>query len=153
MKDKIKIFMSYAHEDEAIKSELDKHLAPLKRMNIIDVWQDQKILAGDVWDDNIAQEIMSSDIILFLVSADFNNSEYIWNIEIQKAMERHAKNEARVIPIILSDCLWMDLPYAILQALPKHGKPISNFKDVDTACLEVVNGIYQVVKYLLNQTN
>ena len=66
-KDRLKIFLSYAHEDEDMKTELDKALVMLKRNNKIDVWQDRKILAGQEWDDTINKEIESADIILLLV--------------------------------------------------------------------------------------
>lgn len=38
---KIKVFISYSHKDEDIKSELDAHLIGLKRNEKIEVWQDR----------------------------------------------------------------------------------------------------------------
>ena len=75
-KEKLKVFMSYAHEDEALKTELDKALIALKRNEKIEVWQDQQILAGQEWNKGIKDELLSADIILLLISVDFNNSRY-----------------------------------------------------------------------------
>lgn len=151
MADKLNIFLSYAHEDEAMKIQLDKNLIMLKRSDKINVWQDRQLLAGMEWDDAIARELASADIILLLISVDFNNSQYIWEKELKIAMERHEKNEARVIPIILRTCEWGDMPYAKLQALPTGAKPISSFANTDEAYTDVARGIRMVVDHMIAQ--
>ena len=148
-KDKIKIFLSYAHEDEGMKNELDKALVVLKRNDKIEVWQDQKILPGQEWDDAINKEIESADIILLLVSVDFNNSRYIWEKELAYAMQRHQKKEARVIPIILRSCEWQEMPYGKLQALPTGGVAVKKFADADEAYTDIAKGIRAVVDFML----
>ena len=147
---KLKVFLSYSHEDENMKNILDKNLVMLKRSDKIDVWQDRAIKAGDVWDDQIRRELEAADIILLLISVDFNNSQYIWNKELKTAMERHERGEARVIPIILRTCEWSEMPYAKLQALPTNAKPISSFTDTDVAYTEVAKGIRVLVDHMLS---
>ncbi len=147
---KLKIFLSYSHEDEAMKVQLDKNLIMLKRSDKIDVWQDRKIMAGDVWDESIANALASADIILLLISVDFNNSQYIWDKELKVALERHERNETRVIPVILRTCEWSEMPYAKLQALPTGAKPISSFSDADAAYTDTAKGIRAVVDYMLS---
>ena len=151
MPKKLNIFLSYAHEDEAMKIQLDRNLIMLKRSDKINVWQDRQIMAGQEWDDSIAKELASADIILLLISVDFNNSQYIWDKELKIAMERHEKNEARVIPVILRTCDWGDMPYAKLQALPTGAKPISSFADKDEAYTDAAKGIRMVVDYMITQ--
>ena len=75
---KLRLFISYSHEDEKLKSDLDKHLIMLKRSGKVEVWNDRQLIAGQEWDSNIKKEMQEADIILLLISADFNNSEYIW---------------------------------------------------------------------------
>lgn len=151
MPKKLTIFLSYAHEDEEMKILLDKNLIMLKKSDKISVWQDRQILAGMEWNDTIAKELASADIILLLISVDFNNSQYIWDKELKIAMERHERNEARVIPIILRTCEWSEMPYARLQALPTGARPISSFADTDEAYTDVAKGIRLVVDYMINQ--
>jgi len=38
----IKLFLSYSHQDEDLRKELEKHLAALRRDDVIDIWQDYK---------------------------------------------------------------------------------------------------------------
>jgi TIR domain len=148
---KLKIFMSYAHEDEAMKTELDKALVALKKNESIEVWQDRQLLAGQEWDQSIKDELLASDIILLLISVDFNNSKYIWEKELAVAMQRHEKGEARVIPVILRTCDWFDMPYGKLQALPTGGKPVKQFADPDEAYTDIAKGIRGVVEYMLSK--
>jgi hypothetical protein len=150
-KSKLKIFMSYAHEDEAMKTELDKALIMLKRSNKIEVWQDRELLAGQEWDKTIKDEISGADIILLLISVDFNNSQYIWDKELAVAMQRHENGDARVIPIILRECEWQDMPYGKLQALPGGAIPVQKFARADEAYTDIAKGIRGVVDYLISK--
>ena len=90
-----KIFISYSHKDETHRSELEVHLAMLKRKKIVSVWHDRKIVAGDEWKNEIDNNLESADIILFLISPDFLASEYCYDIEVKKAMERHKAGLAK----------------------------------------------------------
>jgi len=150
-KTKLKIFMSYAHEDEAMKTELDKALIMLKRSDKIDLWQDRELMAGQEWDRTIMDEITTADIILLLISVDFNSSQYIWDKELAVAMQRHENGEARVIPVILRECEWQDMPYGKLQALPGGAVPVQKFSRADEAYTDIAKGIRQVVNYLLTK--
>jgi len=151
MPKKLNIFLSYSHEDEDMKTQLDRNLIMLRRSDKINVWQDRQIMPGMEWDDTIARELASADIILLLISVDFNNSQYIWDKELKVAMERHERKEARVIPVILRTCEWSEMPYAKLQALPTGAKPISSFPDKDVAYTDVAKGIRMVVDYMISQ--
>jgi len=52
----IELFYSYAHEDERLCNELEKHLALMKRQELISDWQGRNIGAGTEW----ANEFVSS---------------------------------------------------------------------------------------------
>ncbi len=49
----IRIFYSYAHEDEPLRKELEKHLSSLKRQELITDWHDRDISAGAEWASEI----------------------------------------------------------------------------------------------------
>jgi len=140
-----RIFISYAHEDEDLKGELDKHLKVLKRSSKVEVWSDRQLVAGEEWDDSIMSELRRANIILLLISVDFNASDFIWDKELAVAMERHREGTARVVPIIIRKCNWDGLPYAALQALPRHARPVTDYPDRDVAYTEIAEGIEQLV--------
>lgn len=140
-----KIFLSYAHEDEEFKEKIDEHLSALKRKNLIETYNDRKIIAGKDWDVTIKEEMEAADIILFLVSSSFIASDYIWNHEIPLAKERQKKGKCIVVPIIVRPCDWTELDFAKHQALPKDAKPISESKNRDKDYLYVVNRLKELL--------
>jgi hypothetical protein len=137
----MEVFFSYAHEDEVLRDELAKHLRLLERQQVIKSWYDRKITAGSEWRNAIDEHLESADIILLLISSDFLDSDYCYDIELKRALERHESNEARVIPIILRSVAWRDAPFSWLTALPTDGKPVKSWNDPDEAFTDVVEGI------------
>lgn len=144
----LKVFFSYSHKDENLRNELEVHLAVLKRQRVISSWHDRRITAGREIDEAIDTELESSEIVLLLVSAYFLASNYCWEREMARALERHDRREARVIPVILHPCDWHASPLGKLRATPTDGKPVSMYanqqeafsivaKDIRTAAEEL----------------
>ncbi len=140
-----KIFFSYSKYDREYLEQLTRHLAVLRRKGKIAAWDDHQILPGEEWDDAIKDELNHADIILLLISSDFLATDYIWDVEIKTAMDRHAQKSAQVIPIVLRPCSWEDAPFGKLNGLPSKAKPVSSYSDRDQAWLEVVKGIERLV--------
>ncbi len=149
---KTSVFISYSHKDEALRNELETHLKILQRQDSIDVWQDRKIEAGDDWKTSIDDHLERAHIILLLISADFLASDYCYELEARRALERSQKGTARVIPVILRPCNWQIAEFATLQALPRDGFPVTKWRDKDSAWLSVEQGIGQVVKELRKES-
>lgn len=120
----LKMFYCYAHEDYLLLKKLEKHLSVLKRRYNIVSWFDQAITPGMEWKKEIDAQLNTADIILLLVSPDFMASEYCYGVEMERAIERHERGEAKVVPIILRPISWQDTPLGKLQALPRNGKPV-----------------------------
>ena len=142
------IFISYSHRDEDLKEELEVHLSTLKRQGKINPWQDRVLEAGTEWDPQIKAALELAHIILLLITPRFMASDYIHDVELSRAIERHQAGTASVIPIILKPTDLTDTPIAKLQALPKDAKPITRWEDQDEAFLNVVTGIRRVVDTL-----
>jgi hypothetical protein len=143
--------MSYSHRDEDIKGELLKHLSPLKRLNLIADFHDRKIEPGDKWAQVISENLEKADIVVLLVSIDFINSNYCYDIEMDAALDRQADGMATVIPVIARSCMWKSTRFAPFQALPTDGKAIATWPDRDEALSVVAEGIRQVAERLLSK--
>ncbi|NJP12347.1 MAG: toll/interleukin-1 receptor domain-containing protein [Leptolyngbyaceae cyanobacterium RU_5_1] len=138
----IEVFFSYAHEDEDLRDKLANHLKLLERQGVIQKWHDRQILAGTEWKGQIDRHLETAQIILLLVSSDFLASDYCYDIEMKRALERHDAGEARVIPIILRSVdNWWKTPFGKLQALPTDAKPVTNWANLDGAFADVARGI------------
>jgi tetratricopeptide (TPR) repeat protein len=144
------LFYSYSHKDEKLRDRLEVHLSALKREGLISGWHDRKIGAGTEWKDAIDDNLKAATIILLLVSADFLASDYCYDVELKYAMERHEDGEARVIPVILQPCDWNTSIFAKLQALPKDAKPVTDWKNRNSAFVNVAAGIREALKDLGN---
>lgn len=149
----IRIFLSYSHSDENYRNELAKHLKILQRQGIVETWHDRCILPGDEWASDIDKNLRSADIILLLVSVDFINSEYCFELEMNEALARHDRGEAAVIPVILRPCHWTGLPFGKLQAATREGKPVEKYPSYDDAFLEIIQGIETVARRLSAQSS
>jgi hypothetical protein len=140
----LEIFYSYSHKDEDLRNELAAHLSLLARSGLIIAWHDRKIGAGEEWSKEIDAHIQSAHIILLLISPDFLASEYCYGVEMKAALERHAREHAIVIPIILRAADWSGAPFAHLQALPRDAKAITLWANRDQAFAEVAGSLREI---------
>jgi formylglycine-generating enzyme required for sulfatase activity len=149
----VSLFYSYSHQDEDLQRKLEIQMAVLRRAGTIAEWHDRKLEPGDDWKGQIDRHLTSADIVLLLVSPDFIASDYCWGEEMTKALERHCRGEARVIPVILRHCHWQRTPLGSLQAVPKEGKPITSWPDPDEALVDVVAAIARSVQAARRETS
>jgi TIR domain len=150
----VKIFFCYAREDEAFLINLKSQLISLQREGLVDeLWHDRDISAGSEWECEIDEHLNTAHIILLLVSPDFMTSEYCYSKEMKRAMERHHRREARVIPIILRPVDWKGTPFRKLQALPKDAKPIKSWDYQEEAFFNVAKGVRKVVEELSTKSS
>lgn len=148
----INVFLSYVHEDEWLRRRLEAHLSPLKREGLISTWCDRQIMPGVYWAGVIDQHLEQASLILLLVSADFLASDYCYQNEVKRALERHQAGEAIVIPIVMRPVDWKQTPFAQLQALPSEAKAITDWSNQDKAFVDVVSGIRKVVVELVSRS-
>jgi formylglycine-generating enzyme required for sulfatase activity len=142
----VRVFFSYSHQDDRFRIRLEKHLTLLERQGLIEPWSDRKLLPGGEWAKEIDERLERAELILFLVSADFLASEYIWGVEMKRALERQEAGEARVVPVILSDCDWHSAPFGKLQALPEDGRPVASWGNQDEAWAQVARALRRLVE-------
>lgn len=140
------LFFSYSHKDEVLRDQLEVHLTMLKRQGIISAWHDRRIVAGEDIDDAISGYLEEADVVLLLVSSDFLASDYCYEREMNRAMERQREGSTEVIPVILRPCDWHSAPFGRLNALPLEGKPVTKWADADDAFLNIVEGIKAALK-------
>ena len=52
----MRLFLSYSHQDEDLRKEVEKHLAALRWDGVIDIWQNRRIGPGDEFDLEISNQ-------------------------------------------------------------------------------------------------
>ena len=143
----LKVFISYSHRDETYKETLDEHLSLLKRNEIIDTWNDRRLIAGQKWEDEISESLSESDVIIFLVSSSFISSDSCYALEVNKSCN------SIVVPLIIRPCDWTSAEFGSIQGLPKDAIPVSKWENEDDAWLNAVNGIKRLIGNISEKKN
>jgi TIR domain len=142
----ITILLCYAHEDKSLVHQLKKHLSPLERNGLIALREFGNISPGVEWKQETNKHLDEAQMILLLISPSFLASDYCYDVEMQRAIERHERKEARVIPVILRPVNWNVPPIDKLLALPERAKPISTWRNRDEGYKNVTDGIIKVIE-------
>jgi hypothetical protein len=144
---RLRVFVSYSHVDHEICGRLLTHLKPQEERRGFQCWIDQKLSPGDRWEQKILDNVGQADVVVFLVSPDFLNSDFCQR-EVGSGLSRN-KNEGTVlIPVVVRPALIEHSELSNFQALPRlNGRltPVSDWKDRDTALTEVVRSILDVL--------
>jgi hypothetical protein len=124
------MFVSYSHADRKYVEEkpgsLLYYLRGLEHEGI-QIWRDDQIPPGALWDAVIREKLGEAAVALVLVSQAFLTSEYCTNVEIESFVRRRKEGGLTVIPVILSACEWSRHDWlSETQALPREGKTIES---------------------------
>ena len=152
----LKLFYSYSHQDEVLRDQLEIRLKLLQRNGLIQNWHDRQITPGKEWKEELDRNLEQADIILLLVSPDFIESDYCFEIEMKRALEKEQANETTVVPILLRPVNTKSSSLKqlfSLQSLPKDLKPISKWDDPDDAWLHIEQEIENVIQSRLDANN
>jgi TIR domain/NACHT domain len=149
----VEVFYSYSRKDLELQESLKTHLGTLRRQKIISGWDDRELVGGEEWDHAIKSKLNTADIILLLISPDFINSDYCYDIEVTRAMERHEAGEAYVIPVVLRPSDWKGdrTPFGKLSALPIDVDPVTVWSNQDEAFLNIAQGIRKAAEKLIKE--
>lgn len=143
---KANVFVSYAHEDDKFRDDLETQLKILKNKGYVEWWSDKKIVPGDEWEKEILDALAAADVILLIISSYFLSSEFCWGVELKSAVKRHNAGTARVIPVFARVCVSDETPIEPLHGVPQKDKPISSWGDKHKAWTEVAVGIQKAVE-------
>jgi hypothetical protein len=101
----LRVFYSYSHHDRRMRERLYAHMVMLRlrlrRDGLITEWYDGAIDSGSEWRDEIARELDAAGVILLLVSAAFLASDFCYEQEMLRAVERAHRGDALVIGVML----------------------------------------------------
>jgi hypothetical protein len=148
----LKLFLSYAHQDERYIKELRKDLKLMERNGLIATWYDHALIAGEKWEERILQELENADAIACQLSRDFLASEFCALTELRTAIKRKSEGKAELIAYVLKACGWREVSelrkFQILPQSRKGPVPISAWRDSSEYWRAVAEGIKEALKKL-----
>lgn len=142
----VRVFVSYSSADRTHLKKLRTHLSLLEQQGWIVPWTDQAFTAGDTWEPILLEKLRNAELVLLLVSADFIASPYIQSVEMVEILNRHARGEVRVVPILVRPCDLAKSPLERLQVLPLDRKPVTKWSDADSAWMSVVEALRKLLE-------
>ena len=105
---KKKIFISYSRKDVDYKNELRNHLNMLKISDIADNWSCEDI-SIEKWHEEIQKELQESDLIIYMLSANFFSSHYILENEVKEGIKQVSEDKSKkLLCVIVSDFIGLD---------------------------------------------
>jgi hypothetical protein len=129
---KVRVFVSYSHRDAVYAKLIIEYLSGELKRDAIELWWDEGILTGNLWDNEIKTRIRESQIALALISQGFLNSNYCQKVEIRNFLRQRRSEGLVIFPLILSACAWKDYDWlSETQALPTNDRNLkSHYKAV-----------------------
>ncbi len=135
----VRIFVSYAHEDERHLKRLDALLDVLEQHQSITAWRDRRLIAGDEWDAEIRRRLEEMDIFLFIASASSLTRPYIRDPEIRRAKERYEKGQVEIVTVKLEPCACDEDPFlGKLQRLSPKIKSVAEWRQSKSIAWEQI---------------
>ena len=139
-----RVFISYSRANGDRKKRLVTHLSTLKAEGLVSVWHDGMIEAGERWREELDRAMREAEVALFLVSAEFIESPFCQDVEVQEMLRRHREEGVLIVPVIVDYCNWEHVErISQFQALPEGGKPVPSLRPQSKAWTQVVAGLRQ----------
>lgn len=100
------VFISYSHKDKDLLGPLLAQLKALEQAELLEVWADTRIDAGDRWYPEIETAMKQAAVAVCLVSEYFLASDFCTKQEVPFLLKRSADEGMLIVPILLSECVW-----------------------------------------------
>lgn len=153
----VRLFISYAQPDKEHKDTLCKHLNRFMGGKG-EIWVDHMILPGADWKEEHRIQLHRCDLVLFLMSIDSIDSDFIWNEALGETFKRSEKREVDFVPVFLRACQWQKIPdLARFKAIPEEGMPIihstywASHDEPFSKAADAVNSIVETIWQRINQ--
>lgn len=149
--EKINIFISYAHADEKWLERLKTHLKVMAKYYSLEFWEDTKLRGGDKWREEISGAIKRANVAILLVSTSFLASDFISNNELPPILRKAEEEGTRILPLIVSPCVFEDSELSTFQAVNSPDKTLADIANDEAAIERVFLTLNDCIKGLLNR--
>jgi hypothetical protein len=121
------LFISYGRRDmEPIHwlERLKLYLAPLRRQELVDIWDDSKIRVGSEWRKEIKTELERATAAILLVGPGFLASEFVATHELPVLLDAAKTRGAKIYPLIVGYCAYRQSVLEKYQAFNDPDTPL-----------------------------
>jgi hypothetical protein len=121
------LFISYGHLDMSPTNWLERlklYLAPFRRRELVEIWDDSKIRAGSEWRNEIRAATERATSAILLVGPAFLASEFITNDELPSLLAAAENRGGRIYPLVVGYCGYKQSVLEKYQAFNDPEKPL-----------------------------
>ncbi len=142
------LFISYSHQDKEWLSELRKWLKPLEKNDLIKIWDDREIMAGDRWAEEIRTSLSSAKAAVLLVTQDFLASDFISQQELPQLLQAAKSDGVEILWIAVSASTVEDTEISKFQAVNNPTEPLDGLSapEQKKEFLQIYKKIKQVIE-------
>ena len=126
-----KVFVSYSHEDKEWLDRFVEMLSPAVHEEMLDLWADQRIAAGDDWLASITQALEQAQIALVLVSSRFLASEFVMNEELPAILDSAQRRGLTLFWVPISASMVQHTKLGTRQAVWDPEKPLELLSEAE----------------------
>ncbi len=148
---RLRLFISYAHEDEKDLFPVRQHLTLLSARGYIQVWQDRDLVAGEKWDRGIVEELNKAEVVLLFYTTKARVSEFIQKTELPVSLDRSDAEQCAVVwvPMERNDLLDthpLEKRLKALQCATRDAQTIYSFEPHSVGWMQVEESICKAVE-------
>lgn len=121
------LFVSYSHKDKKYLNEFKLALAPVLMDDLIDFWDDSRIVICSEWKEEIQKALNAAQVAILLVSQHFLASTFIVKNEFQPLLDKARDNGVKIFWVCLTDCLLEKTGIETYQAAHDIKKPLNTY--------------------------
>jgi hypothetical protein len=121
------LFISYSHRDMSPTDWLERlklYLAPLRRSEPVDIWDDSRIQPGAVWRSQIKSALDRASAAILLVGPGFLASDFIHGEELPVLLSAAATRGTRIYPVVVGYCAYRRSQLESYQSFNDPDKPL-----------------------------
>lgn len=121
------LFISYGHRDMTPVNWLERlklYLAPLRRKELVDIWDDTRIGPGRQWRMEIARALEQSTVSILLVGPAFLASDFIATQELPDLLAATQTRGAAIYPLVVGYCAYKQSALEPYQAFNDPDMPL-----------------------------
>jgi uncharacterized protein DUF4062/TIR domain-containing protein len=140
-----RVFISYSHHDRNWCDQLRVHLRPLDRDGVVDLWDDTRIAAGEIWRDEIDAALDSAAVAVLLISPDFLASDFITDNELPPLLTAAENQGCTILPLLVRPSLFGERPeLSRFQTVNRDAVPLAAMTEVerDTVLVALAKRIF-----------
>ena len=142
------IFISYCHKDKDWLEKLKTWLRELEKQDLIKIWDDTDIKAGDLWKEEIDKSLSAAKVAVLLVTQNFLASNFIGKNELPPLLEAAATKGVKILWIAVSESTVNDTVIIRYQAVNDPSHPLDSLPppEQNKAFHQIYEGIKQVLQ-------